>query len=408
MNSTKKEIFESELYQLLKYTESDSEDFKLLKDALERLTDHPEIFVGDPNGIFTYEDTVLAGIAFVFHQSEMNKLPKLVASKKWSGIAENSKIVSNSDWVDWAFVALHAFKSSGDKSFNELKNKTPQNPITVDKIKIRFAVIGDAGFNGTVQAKLLDKIKKRHQENPFDFLIHLGDIYFGGSQGEMLHNFLSPFKQVETKIYTLMGNHDLYYGGVPFMDVMNVLNQPGRFFSIENKHWIIACLDTSLPSTSISRLDGELDKEQIIWLKGLIKDNSEKKLILMSHHYIDSGWSKGSEKLRRQIQPFIPSIFSWYWGHEHNCARYDKTTLGYYGACLGNGVFMEKWSEPTTDRMPEWYPKGFCECTNGNFSEGWQHGFLELELSEDGLLETYHIEHEKYPENKNRTRSILI
>ena len=388
--STKREIFEDELHKLVNELETKSEDYTLLNSALIRLRQNPKLFAGDPNGIFTYEDPILANAAYTYYQNENGRLPTLVAD------FENGKFIDKNNWRDWVIPVIKMYLSQGDETYKILSEKIPQQSIKVDKSTMRIAIIGDAGFRGQVQKNVLHKIEQIHNKNPFDYLVHLGDIYFAGTTEEMLHHFISPFKRVCPNVLAVLGNHDLYNGGMPFLDVIDTLNQPGRFFAIENENWCLACLDTALHSTDFFRLDGALDEIQLSWLEELIKNNSQKGIILLSHHYIDSYWSKGSDSLRKQLKPFLPKIFSWYWGHEHNCATYHKNTVGYYGACLGNGVFMEEWSNPINDTKPEWYPKDFCSCSKGKFENSWQHGFLELQISMNKIVETYHLESEIY------------
>lgn len=76
-------------------------------------------------------------------------------------------------------------------------------------------------------------ILERHRDDPFEFAIHLGDVYFAGDVNEMALNFLNPFSKLTRsgmRLFTLVGNHDLYYGGTSFIFAMNMLEQPGIFF----------------------------------------------------------------------------------------------------------------------------------------------------------------------------------
>jgi DNA repair exonuclease SbcCD nuclease subunit len=115
--------------------------------------------------------------------------------------------------------------------------------VTHEDGKMRIAVCGDAGFLGVAQDKVIRMILARHKEDPFDYVIHLGDVYFAGDVEEMALNFLSPFSRLTKKgirLFTLVGNHDLYYGGTSFVFAMDMLQQPGRYFRIDSPHWRIA------------------------------------------------------------------------------------------------------------------------------------------------------------------------
>ncbi len=392
-----REDFENLLIKIASY-EDDPKVSNEINSALKRLKQNPEIFSGNPDGDFTYEDPVLANAVYFFKQSE--SIPILTATGEESerisiltASADNMDgLLHNGRIIEWLSAGLRAYINHGDESFNDLENRIPDHSIKIETKNIRLALVGDGGFNSPIQQKVLSKVREIHKENPFDFLIHLGDIYFAGGYQSVLEHFLAPFQQAGPKVLTLLGNHELYMGGKPVSAMLDVLKQPGRYFSIENRDWVIACLDTALPAKNFLRNEGELDKDQLSWLEELVC-NTEKRVILLSHHYIESSWGGISPILKNQIETLLPKIFSWYWGHEHSCVFYKKETIGFNGACIGNGSFLEKWKKPKAENKSEWYAKGRCKCikTKKHF---WEHGFLELELNPTKLVETYHLESE--------------
>jgi hypothetical protein len=283
------------------------------------------------------------------------------------------------------------WRSRNDKGYLTLMGMTPQEPIKIDKKVLRIAVVGDAGFECQAQKNVIDSIRGRHLDQPYDVLIHLGDIYFSGGPGEMLKNFLAPFRQAGPRVFSLVGNHDLYFGGEAFTSVLEDLLQPGRYFCIENQYWRIACLDTAVPAETLRRNSGRLDKGQLKWLEKYFELQDGKETILMSHHFVISGWQNHSKTLKRQLEQRLNRVFSWYWGHEHGCASYDKKSAGFNGACVGNGAFLEIWKTPDRDPKPQWYAQGRCSCYKGD-SKFWPHGYLELELQPQKLTERFFLE----------------
>lgn len=191
----------------------------------------------------------------------------------------------------------------------------------------------------------------------------------------MSRNFLVPFsalRRSECPVYTLCGNHDLYYGAEAYLGAIKVLQQPGRYFAIENDHWRIACLDTSLAAARTLRNDGQLDEGQLNWLRKLMALRDGKRLVLMSHHFIISGWDSPAESLRRVLaEDARDKVFAWYWGHEHRAAAYDRQGHGFFGASVGNGAFPENWSLPSRlsrgagATTPVWFSKSRCTCFGG-------------------------------------------
>jgi hypothetical protein len=210
----------------------------------------------------------------------------------------------------------------------------------------------------------------------------------------VLRHLLVPFAEIEVPVVTLCGNHDLYHGPDGYLSALKVLKQPGRFFLIETPNWKIAALDTSFGSRRTFRNDGKLDPEQFRWLKNLFLEEKEK-LILMSHHFIISGWDEPAESLSEQLEKLArDKVFAWYWGHEHRCAYYGKGKWGFFGASVGNGAFLEKWSEIVRRATAASWSggKARCSCPGIRKNYYWPHGFLELELQKDCLKETYHLE----------------
>lgn len=364
---------------------SENDILEELHRAEERLKKNPSLFCGDPDGIFTYDDPVLAIAAYLDQANSM------IASVVGIAGIEGEDLRNTAFW-SWTKAAIYAWRSRGDSTYTMLAGRTPTAPIIVNNEVVRIAVVGDAGYRGQAQSNVLNSIRECHRVAPFDLLIHLGDVYFAGSGDEMLANFLGPFRSVGPKVLTLVGNHDLYFGADAFSEALNVLRQPGRYFCVENPHWRVACLDTALAAEHLLRNTGLLDKGQILWLDGLLETGDHKKTILMSHHYIVSGWEKkNSAGLRRQLGARLGKIFAWYWGHEHGCATYGKNVDGFYGACIGNGAFLELWSAPNRQPLPDWYAKGRCSCYDDR-AKFWSHGYLELELQPTMIVERYHLE----------------
>ncbi|HLA10715.1 MAG TPA: metallophosphoesterase [Pyrinomonadaceae bacterium] len=394
---TKREEFESRFKVLAQApvafateseTDASSEQVqKLLKETIERLESDPSLFSGDADGVFTYEDPVLALAAMYDRIS-----PQVISRVGFAGI--QGEQLRNASALRWIRTAVQALLARGDRSYVLLSGRTPQEPIKISGEKLRLAIVGDAGYEGYAQARVVRWMHERHLEDPFDLVIHLGDIYFSGSEREIFVNFLAPFSLIGPRVLTLIGNHDLYYGAEGYSHALDVLNQPGRYFSIETPHWIIACLDTALPADSLRRNEGFLDQGQLKWLDTIFHSKGDKCIILMSHHYTVSAWETTSRELGLQLRDRLQErkVTAWYWGHEHGCATYERDSNGFYGACVGNGSFLEIWREPHLTPEPSWYAKGRCSCYSDKESKFWPHGYLELELKPKQIIENYHLE----------------
>lgn len=365
-----------------------AEAAKELISAIERLQENPSLLSGDREGFYTYEDPILA-VALRACQTNADQI---------AFAGQQGEDLRNSNIFKFALVGVHALLSRWDRSLQELAGKTPTRVIESDHEKVRFAIFGDAGYRGQAQDNVIQFILSRHQIDPFQFAIHLGDTYYGGDEEEVLKNLLNPFSALRNagiQVFTLVGNHDVYYGADGFLAALNILNQPGRYFLIKTPAWRIACLDTALGALGIFRSDAKLDEGQLGWLDSLINTKDERPLILMSHHFIVSGWEDPPPSLTHQMKTRAKDgVFAWYWGHEHGCATYDPGSHGFYGACIGNGAFLEQWSPPTIAiSTPSWYATERCDCyPKSKKKHYWSHGFLELELGPGQLIESYHTE----------------
>jgi hypothetical protein len=396
--------FEAELDTALSSGELTPEDQTVLASARRRLDQNPELRKGEVAGAFTYSDQTLEQALYTLRL--MNNPNLFELSRAGHELKGGPKELAR-----WIKVLFAEFRNRHHKSLIQLAARHPANEIVLNRPQARIAVVGDAGFKGQAQARVLQMILNRHNRNhhsAFDVILHLGDVYFAGSSGEMVTNFLGPFRVFQqppvVPVYTLVGNHDLYYGGESFLHALDDLRQPGRYFLIDTPAWRIICLDTSLADGSWGRLHGRLDDDQLTWLQTSINQAGTRRVIVMSHHYYVSAWKPAADSLREQLEHlFRDKIFAWYWGHEHGCATYGRGANGFYGACVGNGSFREKWTQPEFpgSGSPSWYADGRCNCYQ-SASDDWPHGFLELELCSvevqagewigTEVRETYHLE----------------
>jgi hypothetical protein len=379
----------------LRVAQGNEDPLDELRKALLRLGADASLGSGDPHGYFTYEDPILAVAALACRRGE--------SAESLVGAAVQGERVRDGS-LRFILPAISWWIRRGNKAAKLLLEKVSQKPEPVDKEVVRIAVVGDAGYRGTAQDRVFGMIARRHTERPFDYLIHLGDTYLGGGADEVLQNFLTPVSQFRNqgiRVYSLCGNHDLYYDPQHYADVLEILGQPGRYFMLKTPYWRIACLDTALAAERQFGNDGKVDNAQFAWLAAELEVN-DPPLVLMSHHYIVSEWSEASPSLKDQLEKLVnapygqrPPVFAWYWGHEHVMAAYKRTNHNtFFGACIGNGVFLEPYKEPGQVRSSfatEWYIRG-ARCSCYGTSTYWPHGYLELELTGQELVETYHVE----------------
>ncbi len=351
--------------------------------SLANLRKNPSLRVAtEPGGPVFYEDPVL---------DTALQLMRTARREGISPAAEGEDLDSRMrHWIPYAIELLRGrFRHTREV----LLPRVPGCDLTL-KLPARIAIFGDGGYRGLAQRRVFDLIAARHQKTPFDMVVHLGDTYHGGSENEMLRHLLAPMAELARKLgvaaYSLAGNHDLYDGPEGYLGVLSVLGQPGRYFAIETPGWRIACLYSATGDTSLRCLDGKIDDSQLEWLRK--KQDDGCRLIILSHHLPRSAWDRAPTELATQLGK-IPGLFAWYWGHEHRCASFSSAG-DFLGACVGNGAYLEDWSEPHRRRRQQllWYPKNErCDCF-GERKRLWPHGFLELALDQNHAEERFWLE----------------
>ncbi|PWJ60635.1 calcineurin-like phosphoesterase family protein [Dyadobacter jejuensis] len=199
-----------------------------------------------------------------------------------------------------------------------------------------------------------------------DYTIHLGDIYFVGTEAEVRENFTAPYASWyygPSGSLALSGNHEMYSNGnayfnhlLPAMYVREgetVMTQQAGFFCLENDHWRIIGLDTGYTSVErplveiISPPDCHLRKEQLAWLRDVVKigDPADRRgIVILSHHPYLSAFREAYSRPAEQLQELMGEAqrpIIWFWGHDHRMVLYKMAQIGHgpmvYGRCIGHG-----------------------------------------------------------------------
>jgi hypothetical protein len=217
--------------------------------------------------------------------------------------------------------------------------------------KAKVAVVGDWG-TGQNAAKLV--LKQIADKEP-DVVIHLGDIYYAGTQFEVTHYFLNIWKQTlnlgehldRIPTFSLSGNHDMYSGGVAYYQLLKQLGQPASYFCLRNSNWQFLAMDTGYHDHNPSSA-GEgttyLQETEVAWLADKAKSAGGRRTVLLSHHQLFTAFDSigGNEinlRLYPQVAPLLPQVSLWLWGHEHNFVVYDPYKGLARSCCLGHGAF---------------------------------------------------------------------
>jgi hypothetical protein len=208
--------------------------------------------------------------------------------------------------------------------------KPPKNPSPLPD-NTRIAIFGDWG-SGLYGAPVIASSLKR--DGRFQFIIHLGDIYYSGKDSEVQDRFLRLWPKTNAVSLALNGNHEMYAGGHGYFDlVLKQFGQSASTFWLQNDKWILVGLDTAY-------VDFDLTSDQVSWLGKIISQAGNRKIILFSHHQPFSLFETDGLALIKKLKSFLESqkIFAWYWGHEHRCVLFDQLpSWQMYGRLIGNG-----------------------------------------------------------------------
>ncbi len=250
----------------------------------------------------------------------------------------------------WVAVVWEKAKSllRGKAKFITHQKKTDFRFEIIAKPTVTIALVSDWGGGNNAARAVGEQIKARQP----DHVIHLGDVYYAGTEKEIKNRFLNMWDFWSTpatpgRSFALNSNHEMYGGGHGyFKTTLKVLKQPASYFSLGNQHWRFIGLDTGY-------VDHDLNAEQLDWLGGQLTGSAKK--ILLSHHQPFSAFTDGDSgaKLRARVQPFFDKIYGWFWGHEHLCVAYGKH-LGINGRCIGHGCIPYEVPTATNEIPVTW------------------------------------------------------
>ncbi len=273
--------------------------------------------------------------------------------------------------------------------------------------KATVAILADWGTGQDSARQMLASIA-RYQP---DVVIHLGDVYYSGTQSEVQNYFYAIWQSVlkipkvpwgskltdltsKPATFHLPGNHDMYSGGQPYYTVIDMLGQPASYFCLQNDNWQFVAMDTSLhDSNPITVTDATfVDPDEIIWMKDKVNNAGGRKTILLSHHQLFTAFEKigggpVNDNLLPQVQDILPKLTAWRWGHEHNLTIYGKY-LNVLGRCIGHGAFpvsAQALQNPPNADVP------IANVTLAVDSEGfYRHGYVIMQIDGANADLTYY------------------
>ena len=109
------------------------------------------------------------------------------------------------------------------------------------------ALFADWGTGETTAQRVMDQIRLHNPTHA----IHLGDVDYAGTPGEVKSRFLDIIaahgpSESTCKYFALPGNHDMYSGGYAYFDSVIPFCgiQEASYFNLRNEHWQLIGLDS--------------------------------------------------------------------------------------------------------------------------------------------------------------------
>lgn len=274
-----------------------------------------------------------------------------IAGRQREADALGSRLRMSSCDPMWAeSLAVYLRHRAARRAIPYIRHRSMDDFVIPMPERIRIALVADWGAGNEIARWVLEQATAHRP----DMLIHLGDIYYAGTDDEIKENFLRPLRELlgTIPIYSLAGNHDMYAGGAPYYRLLRTLRQPASYFALRNRHWQILGMDTALndsdPFTAGAGLTF-LEPSEAAWHLDKINGVPARcRSIVLSHHQLFTPFGDGVGRYQGQEQaintrllaPFASAmerIPLWLWGHEHDLVLYDPYLGLEHGRCIGAG-----------------------------------------------------------------------
>ncbi|HEY4158176.1 MAG TPA: metallophosphoesterase [Polyangiaceae bacterium] len=261
----------------------------------------------------------------------------------------------------------------------------------------RIAIAGDWGTGNDSSRQIAAEMQKLAP----DYTIHLGDVYYSGTEAEERARFTDLWPAGARGAFTLNSNHEMYSGGrgyfgVALTDSKFRMQRGFSHFALTNNSWLIIGLDSAYGSSGMYA-NGVLNDPQISWLRALMKSGvarsaqGPKKIMLLTHHQpLELDGSQTS--LLAQVRSALgQGPQRWYWGHVHTVAAFKPISIAgteLRGRLVGHGG-IPYGPEPLTPALA-WTESELAG--DPQIPERAKNGFALLDFSEQGLKEAFYDE----------------
>jgi hypothetical protein len=238
-------------------------------------------------------------------------------------------------WLSVAFEKLKALFRGKHKFTDHGGNVSAFREPLADNAVV--ALFSDWGTGEDTAARVMTQIRQRNPTHA----IHLGDVYYSGTEREIRNRFLAPITTFGPPLATcryraLNANHEMYSGGHAYFDLtLPTFGQAASYFNLQSTHFQLIGLDSGYE-------DHGLKDPQATWLAAQLQVPN-KKNVLLTHHQLFSPFEDRAfdRKLHKKATPLLGGVHAWLWGHEHKAIVFGEH-LGIHARCIGHGAIPER------------------------------------------------------------------
>jgi 3',5'-cyclic AMP phosphodiesterase CpdA len=256
-----------------------------------------------------------------------------------------------------------------------------------------------------------------------DIVIHLGDVYYYGSDGQE-KSALNLWPGTAGASFTLNSNHEMYdgvngYYGTALTNNAFTAQNGSSFFAITTDNWIIFGLDSAYYDQSTLYSNGALtDPGQLGFITQVLAQpgNAAKQIIVMTHHNAVSydgtqlnTYNDGANSLASDVYKALGNRMPdyWYYGHLHNGIVYDGATIGSSGVfnpiangltsnlrCMGHGAIPFGNAYGLKDStLVNYFTQTLMPNPNARQTSRVLNGFMTITLNGSAITEqVYEVE----------------
>ena len=222
------------------------------------------------------------------------------------------------------------------------------------------AVVAIVADWGTGQQAALNVLARLAEKSP-DVVIHLGDVYYSGTDIEQQNYFFDNWARIlglsvdpdtrrvtskSPRTFNLPGNHDMYCGGAPYYKMIQQLGHRASYFCLRNKDWQFIGMDTGYNDHGLNGPPTHLPPRQPEWVQDKVTNSGGRKTVFLSHHQLFSNQESftvngttgaTNTALLADVAPVLGQVALWLWGHQHEFVAYADSRVK--GRCMGHGGY---------------------------------------------------------------------